>query len=205
MTWGLMNMWARGQEGAYAVRHGRDPVSDFPPLSNNKDCQSGSTDPSAEPNFFEKAFPCLFPYGLGGVEAHRPVKVDFRDHIKWALQYFDRRFRKHETFPFVCFGISQRRQALASAKVRMQRKTFERDARLISTVTIAKLEAAQKEEEKGLPISDLAVRTLKSHIHATASRVQGSDQARYRLRSEIWSTSAVLGPPYEGVLWTKLP
>ena len=121
MAWGLMNMWKRGQEGAYAVRHGREPVSDFPP--RQEDCIGSDT--AARPNFFEKAFPCLFPYGLGGIEAYRPVQIDFREHTKWALQYFDRRFRKHETFPFVCFGISQRRQALASAKVQMQRNTFE--------------------------------------------------------------------------------
>ena len=191
MAWGLMNMWKDGQEGAYAVRHSQDPVSDFPPRPEDR----VDSDPTAHPNFFEKAFPCLFPYGHGGIEAHRLVQVDFREHVKWALQYFDRRFRKHETFPFLCFGISQRRQALMSARVQMERKTFERDARLLSSVTAAKLEAAKLEEEKGLPISDPAVRTLKSHIHATASRIQGSDQARYRLRSEIWSTSAVLGPP----------
>jgi len=166
-----MNMWKRGQEGAYAVRHGREPVSDFPPRPGDKVSESSGSDTSTDPNFFEKAFPCLFPYGLGGLEAHRPVQVDFRDHIKWALQYFDRRFRKHETFPFICFGISQRRQALMSARVQMQRKTFERDARLMASVTAAKLEAAKQEEEKGLPISDPAVRVLKSHIHATASRV----------------------------------
>ena len=115
MAWGLMNMWARGQEGAYAVRHGRDPVSDFPPRPKNGDSQENRSDTSAEPNFFEKAFPCLFPYGLGGIDARRPVEIDFPNHVRWALQYFDRRFRKHETFPFVCFGISQRRQALTSA------------------------------------------------------------------------------------------
>jgi len=195
MAWGLMNMWKCGQEGAYAVRHGRDPVSDFPPRPEEKVDKSSGSVTSTHPNFFEKAFPCLFPYGLGGLEADRPVQVNFRDHIKWALQYFDHRFRKHETFPFVCFGISQRRQALMSAKIQMQRKTFERDARLMASVTTAKLEAAKQEEENGLPISDPAIRTLKTHIHATASRVQGSDQARYRLRSQIWSTSAVLGPP----------
>ena len=195
MAWGLMNMWKRGQEGAYAVRHGREPVSDFPPRPEDKVDKGAGSDATGLPNFFERAFPCLFPYGLGGLEAHRPVPIDFREHVKWSLQYFDRRFRKHETFPFVCFGISQRRQALASARVQMQRKTFERDARLMSLVTTAKLEAAKQEEEKGLPISDPAVHTLKSHIHSTASRIQGSDQARYRLRSEIWSTSAALGPP----------
>ena len=196
MAWGLLNMWNRGQEGVYAVRHGRDPVRDFPlRTDSNQDGESLQTDGGMQPNFFEKAFPCLFPYGLGGIEAYRRVKVDFRDHVRWALQYFDRRFRKHETFLFVCFGISQRRQALTSAKVQMQRKSFERDARLMALVTTAKLEAAREEEEKGLSISDPAVRMLKSHIHATASCIQGSDQARYCLRSEIWSTSAVFGPP----------
>lgn len=77
----------------------------------------------------------------------------------------------------------------------MERKTFKRDARVMSTVTVAKLEAAKQEEEKGLPISDPTVQTLKKYIHATASRIQGSDQARYRLRSEIWSTAAIFGPP----------
>ena len=65
----------------------------------------------------------------------------------------------------------------------------------MSAVTIAKLEAAKREEEKGLPISDPTVCTLKSHIHVTSSHIQGSDQAHYCLRSKIWSTSAVLGPP----------
>ena len=178
-----------------AARYGQDPVSDFPPHPTGQETQSDGPDGPAQPNFFERVFPCLFPYGIGGIEAYRAVEVNFRSHVKWALQYFDRRFRKHETFPFVCFGISQRRQALASARVQMERKTFERDARLMSTVTAAKLEAAKREEEKGLPISDTAVHALKNHIHATASRIQGSDQARYCLRSEIWSTSTVFGPP----------
>jgi hypothetical protein len=77
----------------------------------------------------------------------------------------------------------------------MQRQTFEREARVISSITTEKLELAKSEEDKGLPISDETVRTLKKHVHATAARVSGSDQSRYRLRSQIWSTSTVLGPP----------
>ena len=63
----------------------------------------------------------------------------------------------------------------------------------MSTVAVVKLEAAKQEEEKG-PLSP-PVYTLKIHIHATASRIPGSDRGRYRLRSEIWSTSTILGPP----------
>ena len=189
MTWGLMNMWKEGCEGGYAVRHSRQPVSDFPSVGDDNHC------PTDQHNFFEKAFPCLYPYGRGGLESTRPVPLDFPEHIRWSLQYFDRRFRKHETFPFIVFGISQRRQALSSARIQMQGKLFEREARVVSSVTAEKLEQAKSDEENGLPISDEAVRALKKHVYATAARVSGSDQSRYRLRSQMWSTSTVLGPP----------
>ena len=195
MKWGLANMWKDGREGGYAVRHGRQPVSDFPPRTDCEEQDGDGGCPAEQPNFFEKAFPCLYPYGQGGLESKRPVPLDFPEHIRWSLQHFDRRFRKHEIFPFIVFGISQRRQALSSARIQMQRQTFEREARVISTITAEKLDLAKCEEDRGLPISDETVRALKKHVYATAARIPGSDQSRYRLRSQIWSTSTVLGPP----------
>ncbi|KAF9778455.1 hypothetical protein BJ322DRAFT_1114276 [Thelephora terrestris] len=189
MNWGLLNMWKDGREGPYAVRHSGQPASDFPTRNNADHC------PADQHNFFEKVFPCLYPYGQGGLESARPIPLDLPEHIRWSLQYFDRRFRKHETFPFVVFGISQRRQALSSARIQMKGQVFEREARAISSVTAEKLEQAKSDEDHGLPISDEAIRVLRKHVHATAARVSGSDQSRYRLRSQIWSTSTILGPP----------
>ena len=188
MAWGLSNLWKEGEEGGYAVRHGRKPVNDFGKPRAGKDA-----DPD-RPNYFERAYPCLYPYGVGGPEADRPTLVDFRDHIKWALNYHDRRFGKHETFPFVAFSIIQRRQALYSARIQMRRKNFDADARILMSITPEKLQQAQEEEAKNLPISDPAVRLLRQHIHATGGRVMASDQARYQLRSQIWSTSIALNP-----------
>ena len=99
MAWGLKNMWVCGQEGAYAVGHSQDPVSDWPQHPRNGDDQSDELDPSAQHNFFEKAFPCLFPYGLGGLEACCPVEVDFCNHIKWLLQYYDCCFKNTKCSP----------------------------------------------------------------------------------------------------------
>jgi len=143
--WGLANLWKEGKEGGYAVRHGLRPVRDFGrPRSGDEELN----DTEAEvPNFFEKAFPCLFPYGEGGLEGTQQTQVDFSEHIKWALRYHDRRFWRHETFPFVTFGIQQRRQALCSARIQMQCRTFNQDAHLLSTITADKLLRAQKEEE----------------------------------------------------------
>ena len=152
-----------------------------------------------QPNFFEKVFPCLFP--CGSIEVDREVAVDFWEHVWWALQYFDHWFQKHQTFPFVAFSISQQQQALGSAWVQMQRKNFNCDACIMSTIMMEKLELAQQEEEKHLLISDPAVHLLKSHINATAGCIMGSDQSCFQLCSQIWSTSIYLGPPY---LWITI-
>ena len=193
MQWGLANLWKDGQEAGYAVRHGAKPVRDFGRRFAGQSSNDETT--GDEDNFFEKAFPCLFPYGEGGIEGFQPETVDFTEHIRWALRYHDRRFRRHETFPFVAFGIQQRRSSLASARIQMQRHTFDRDARLLSSLTVDKLEQAQEEEAQGKIISDPAVKLMRQHIYATAGRVIGSNYAREQLRSQIWSTSVMLNPP----------
>ena len=83
MMWAMANLGRQDQEGAYVVQHGNQPVCDFPE-------QHGRDVIDIEwPNFFEKAFPCLFPYGYGGLEADRELVVSFDEHIQWALQYHD--------------------------------------------------------------------------------------------------------------------
>ncbi|PSR77379.1 hypothetical protein PHLCEN_2v7930 [Hermanssonia centrifuga] len=182
MLWGLSNLWDDGREGGYSIRHGSRPVPDLPPRRPSTLDNSSTSDNPAQ-NFFEHAFPCLFPYGCGGLEAPRTKHIDFRTHVQWCLQYHDRRFRKHITFPFLCFGIIQKRDALNSAHVQMLRADFERDAHVMTTLSVDKLREAQREEERGLPTSDPAVRLLRKHVHATAGRVVGTDQSRYRMRT----------------------
>ena len=108
MTWGIVNLWKEGKEGTYAVQHGQKPVNDFGRV------QQSNRPASEEGNLFERAFPCLFPYGCGGIEGEQPARLDFQDHVQWALHYHDRRFHVHESFAFVAFGIIQRWQALFS-------------------------------------------------------------------------------------------
>jgi hypothetical protein len=95
---------------------------------------------------------------------YRPVQVHFRDHIKWSLRHYDRRFREDAIFPFFAFGHLQRREALSSARLRMKRQTFERESRLLDTVTKEKLQLACVEEQQKLPISDSAVRLLRRSV-----------------------------------------
>lgn len=184
MLFALANL---GGEGGYAVRHGQ-PVSQFGLLSSGVDVLGG-------------AFPCLWPYGEGCFHSQRHTPVSVAAHTRWALQYFDRRFRLHHSFIFVAFGLEQKRQALVSAKVQMSRSDFERSARLFSTITLADLRKAGEEEAQHRPITNPAIRHLKHKIHASSGNVIGSDQSRRRLRSQIWGTCAYLGPP---TLWMTI-
>ena len=200
MMWGLANLWKEGKEGEYSICHGCQLVSDFGRPREFDSTLEESLDFGC-PNFFEKAFPSLFPYGHGGIEADQPTPIKFQDHIQWALQYHDCRFHKHETFPFIAFGISQWWNTLGSAKVQMHHKNFEHDARIMSQITVEMLEQVSLKEEKGMPISNPAVRLLKNHLHAMSSHVMGSNQSCVCLHSQIWSTSIYLSPPY---LWITI-
>lgn len=184
MRWGIRNAWRDGQEGTYAIRHGSSPVMDFHPRGTPNDA-----------NVFVKAFPCLFPYGVGGVESLNDRGLEMGEHVRWALRYHDRRFRTHETFPFFAFGIIQRRQALTSARIQMQRKDFERNRDLLSSLTLNTLQRAAGDEEQNIPTSEPVVQSLRKHMFAASGRMQGSDSGRYQLRSQIWSTALMLQPP----------
>lgn len=89
----------------------------------------------------------------------------------------------------------QRRQALSSARLQMSRKTFDKDAQLLSTLTLERLQKAQDTEEKNIPISDPLIQLLRKHVYATSACIVGSDYSRFQLRSQIWSTSIMLNPP----------
>jgi hypothetical protein len=106
MLYALANVEKPFDKGGYAVRHGREPVNEFgyPRPGDHTDA------PRRNP--LAAAFPVLWPYGEGCIEQDRQHKVSFPEHVKWCLQYHDRRFATHHTFPFVMFGIEQKRQAL---------------------------------------------------------------------------------------------
>jgi len=69
MMWGLANLWHEGGEEGYAIRHGCCPVSNFSQPQPGSNTEAASPD---QDNFFKWAYPGLFPYGYGGIEADQP-------------------------------------------------------------------------------------------------------------------------------------
>ena len=185
MAFALANLNDITKEGGYAVRHGMAPLDDF---GETVEAQGGR-------NPLAAAFPVLFPYGVGGIEAPRTVKVGLKEHARWALQYHDRRFATHHTFPFVVFAIIQKREAMRSARLQMRRKDFDRDAIALASITVADLKKAEVQEGRKEQISNPKVRMLRNHVVAANGRVEGSDNARAQYCGMIWGTCLFLGGP----------
>jgi len=177
----LANLQDSSQEGGYAVRHSKTAITDFG--------QNATRNPLAA------AFPVLFPYGVGSIEAERKVKLSLREHAQWALQYYDRRFAKHHSFPFVLFALVQKHEAMYSARLQMRRQEFERDNLAMASITVADLREAEAEERRKEPITNAHVRALRRHVTAANGRVVGSDSACARYRGMIWGTCLLLRGP----------
>ncbi|KAL6302018.1 hypothetical protein BKA93DRAFT_818757 [Sparassis latifolia] len=188
LQWGLVNLWSSGEEGGYAVQHGWEAQNEFPSTEINN-------------NLWEKTYPFLFPFGVGGLERKRRRPVSLGEHMEWCLDYFDGRFCTHGIFPYHVFSVKQKREALHSARVEIQKKDFDRDAAQLSSITIQRLKSAAEQEANHQPISDPGVRLLRKHLYASAMHVTGSNSSREKLRSEIWGMTILLNAPS---LWVTI-
>lgn len=146
-------------------------------------------------NYFVRAFPCLFPYGMGGVEGEQIRHLSMQMHVRTLLQRADKRFRKHPSFAFVALGILQRRQAMNSAKIQVHLPYTLNDAFRMQNITPEEFQRATEQETLGQHISNPVIRSLRKQVTASARRVQGSDYARTSMRSHIWSTCMMYNPP----------
>ena len=136
----MMNLWASGKEGMYLVQHGNKPVRDLPHPEH-----SAPDNETPVYNYWARSFPILFPYGVGMPESPRTVALSLKDHCQWLMEQQDRRFRTHETFPFVVCNMQQKRDALFSSSLQVKLKDFRRDYDLIQSITPKELQQAADE------------------------------------------------------------
>ncbi|KZT51220.1 hypothetical protein CALCODRAFT_525715 [Calocera cornea HHB12733] len=154
-------------EGSYAIHHSKQPVNDFGEPQPGTDCDPATKNPLAA------AFISLFPY------------VSFKEHACWLLRYHNRHVHLHHSWIFVCFGILQKHKALHSARIQMSRPAFQASKDFLSSIDLCNLRKAAKEEEAGLPPSNLQIQGL-------SACVVGSDSFQLALWNNIWGTTFAL-------------
>ena len=154
MAHALANCSQLVQEEDYMVRRGSAFVNEYArvdPVSGRR-----TAGVPADANHLLGTFPTLFPFGLGGFEVDRPVKVSYEAQVRWVLQYEDRQFRKDPHFPFQVFGVCQKRQVCRSLILQMKKGTYLRHQNMLSTITADDLLKASLEETRGVPFTNQA-------------------------------------------------
>ena len=199
MAHALANCTQLIQEEDYMIRRGSAFVNEYARV----DPQTGQRNDGgpSDANHLLGTFPTLFPYGKGGFEIERHVTVPYEAHVRWALRYEDRRFRKDPHFPFQVFGVCQKRQVCRASILQMKRGSYFQHQNLLSTITAEDLTKASKEETRGVPFSNPAVCHLRSQLSAVKTKVQGSDESRISVRGKIWGTNLLHNPPS---LWVTI-
>ncbi|KAF7332332.1 ATP-dependent DNA helicase [Mycena kentingensis (nom. inval.)] len=182
----------------YRVRRGDTFVNEYARLDKNGERFDGGP---GNPNLLLGAFPTLFPYGRGGIEVQRNRKVTFEAHVRWALQYDDRRFRKDLHFVFLVFGVYQKRQVCRASVLQIKRSSWNQNRSAFESITVNDLLDASQEEQRRVPFSNAAVRSLRKQITTVRAKVVGTDESRISIRSQIWAMTLQFNPPS---LWATL-
>jgi hypothetical protein len=199
MAHALANCQEPRQEEDFLIRRGSAFVNEYARVDASTG-QRNDGGPS-DANHLLGSFPTLFPFGQGGFETERTVDVPYEAHVRWALQYEDRRFRKDPHFPFQVFGVCQKRQVCRASVLQMKKGSYFQHRNLLCTITADDLTRASQEETRGVPFSNPAVRVLRSQLSAVKTKVQGSDESRISIRGKIWGTSVLHNPP---TLWVTI-
>jgi hypothetical protein len=155
----------------YMIPHGSKPTNEY-----------------LNPNLLPGLYPTLFPYGQGGLEdVTRPIKVPMKDHVRYLLNYDDKRFEKHHSFLFIVFNMMQRREACLQARLLTSKPFFAKDAETIDTITSDEIENVLKQTIEGTYTSrfDSRINTLVKNIKSIGGSVMGSVHKRTSLRSHI--------------------
>ncbi|CAM4822210.1 unnamed protein product [Rotaria magnacalcarata] len=156
------------------------------------------TNEYSNPNLLLGIFSTLFPYGCGAIEdCSRPVKIDFREHVRYLLSFGDHRFEEHYSFIFVVFNILQRRTACFHAHLMTSRPYFQQSAHLLESLSSADIATALVNISKGTysKVADQRINTLMKHIKIVGGHVMGSSHSRSALRTKIHSLCFYLGLP----------
>ena len=169
VTFGETNVNSR--DVVYMIPHGSKPANEY-----------------LNPNLLPGLYPTLFPYGQGGFEdATRPIKVPMKDHVRYLLNYDDKRFEKHHSFLFIVFNMMQRREACLQARLLTSKPFFTEDAKTIETITSDEIESALTQATQGTyaPHFNSRINTVMKNIKCISGNVMGSAQKRSSLRSLI--------------------
>lgn len=146
-------------------------------------------------------FPWLFPYGLGGLEnENATISVPRRSHIRWFMNYVDRRFQVDDYFPFLVFNQQQIRASSKGGFALIERSNYpEVVEKLLNLNADALSDMVARGKANGhiKPVTDAEKKCYEvlSMINHVAQDVPCSTTKKKHQRNEIRSLIYAYGVP----------
>ena len=151
--------------------------------------------PEWMPDLFAKTFPWLFPDGCNApnFKSRQKNGLSFASHIKWLLNYKDRRFSHDPAFLFFTLNAQQKSNVLSLTRFCFRNS---HSANLkISDVTGDQIRDAITQLNNKNLVTDPAVLALMKRLKIISSHAKGSTAARLSMRSKIQSMNYIYGCP----------
>ena len=154
------------------------------------------------PQLYPMMFPCLFPYGLGGIGSVDRDILNMGDlmHKRKLLMYYDKRFQQDAYFPLVAFNHEQIKKGTTGGYLLTERSNFQEIADRLLNIDLGVLEDLSMRLSRGDRIKpetpeEKACYELISDLDHVAGHVQGSITSKKYMRNEIWSLISYKGAP----------
>ena len=152
------------------------------------------------PELIPGLFPWLFPYGRGGTNSAIAVTVSPQRHIRFLLNYHDRRFATDYYFPFIVLNHRQIQESSQGAYVLTQRRNFGSVVEKILALDTSCLENLAERGKRDGYIRPLNEEERKCFeilhiIDNVGGHVSASNTQKKYQRNEIRSLMYKLGAP----------
>ena len=171
-------------QGTMIVPHGSVPVNEYD-----------------NPSLWLGAYPWLFPYGKGGPETQRKVKVGLRAYMKHLLKLADRKFSLDPSLKFHAFNVIQKRDVSYHTSLHVRRPQFNSTAARIDALNQESMEQLLQCVQNKTPITDPNLRALMDSLNSTGKHINGSPYQKSEYRKEIFGLMIQEGTP---ALWITL-
>jgi Helitron helicase-like domain at N-terminus len=150
---------------------------------------------------FPRAFPTLFPYGMGGIGAdvERISEVSYERQVEWMMRQSHARFATHEVFMFVVFNTLQRRKICLGAKLMTSHQNLSHISTILRGLDYAEVSGRLESDinsGKTSVFSDPELKKIMSLTSIANSISRGSREYVNARRNEIRGMFVRYGGPH---------
>lgn len=155
--------------------------------------------------FWVYAFVELFPFGRGGLDEPRPVKISLREYLRYCLRLSSHRHARHHSFTLVAFDVLARHESMKAVylRARMSPAAVAEAAVVGRDALVRHLENEEARIKRlstsagvgSMQPTDESIRSLYSFISTGMSAHYGSNEERSRARSDLLAMQLAYGQP----------